>query len=1123
MKLSDRLLAPGGRPQIVGILLALLGGGLSAAAPAAPEPAAATAYSWGKPHARVLPTGDLEWAPEPFVFAKGSAVRYIDFAAGDDDNAGTSPQQPWRHHPCDGAATGKAGDDAGADTYVFKRGVIYRGALRAKADGVPGRPIRLTSDPGWGEGEAAIYGSTRIGGQWRRCGAAEAPGIPEPGKVWFSDLGADFDADKNADAKLSALWVLAGAEAVRLHIARDPNWALTDPDDPTADWYRWDTFQGVMNQGWLADPARWAGKPADFFAGARLWTQHKHLMGTPHTPTIKAFDPGRGAFQVAAPGGAQYGERAREAPVGLKGLVRYYIENVPAFLDAPGEYYFVAEGERAGRLYLRLPGDADPNGAVLEAAQVRCPIEIRDHSQIEVSGLTFRFNDPDDGDYMFPAPVAASPCVRVIGNCRNVTVRNCRFYDVMGAVVAFARPTGVGGPAQVWGKLIGPFQDDVMDGIVIADNDVRNVDRASAIGVFGSSESARGERFGVLQRVDVLRNRVVNSGFRPGESPTSSVPAIGVYFAETAEIAGNIVDTSWGNGIFTISGKASGAFNDVPLTRLLIHHNRADNTMLGCNDYGGIEMFQGGPAYIYNNVSRNAVGTTTFTGGPLGYNLYLDGGFKACAFNNILAGKVKAADPEYHGHCGYFMVFGFLDHFFNNTVYGFEYGMNGSSGNRSCILGNVIARCAKSFIGQNRPGDASMLGGGDTGEMGSRGIPTMAYGRNVFWGQPAGAIRRPGEKALKGAFGFVGGTKAGLDGNAEVYTGETVEELRAALAGMKARVADVGVHVAEPPLADPAKGDYRPTGAGVAGLGVRFFVPWGLAGVVGEWNFYRSEHAPGTVPGEDFYMRDEHFERRMYYFIPRNDLTVANVAAADYAAGPLEDWIAGALRFDGKSRYAALPHAELVKDVTYPITIGEGRVQKERGKGDAAPAGTLYEGKNRKTVDMGTNNFLVEVVFRTEPGHAGGVIVGKCDGAAGYELAVGAGGRATLGIRSQGSGATVAGPAVNDGGWHHLIVELDRATGGAVFYLDGKAAGRGSFELPAAASLANGADFLVGKGRDGRFFAGAIDFLRLARGTLADAKTGIEELYAWEFDGPHLRDFAGRKPAGQRDAGALAR
>ena len=69
---------------------------------------------------------------------------------------------------------------------------------------------------------------------------------------------------------------------------------------------------------------------------------------------------------------------------------------------------------------------------------------------------------------------------------------------------------------------------------------------------------------------------------------------------------------------------------------------------------------------------------------------------------------------------------------------------------------------------------------------------------------------------------------------------------------------------------------------------------------------------------------------------------------------------------------------------------------------------------------------------------------------------------------------------------------------------------------------ANLADLLVGKGPKGGHFAGELEFLRIALGTLADAKTTIEELYAWQFDGPQYRDFAGRRPAdGKRDAGAL--
>ena len=116
---------------------------------------------------------------------------------------------------------------------------------------------------------------------------------------------------------------------------------------------------------------------------------------------------------------------------------------------------------------------------------------------------------------------------------------------------------------------------------------------------------------------------------------------------------------------------------------------------------------------------------------------------------------------------------------------------------------------------------------------------------------------------------------------------------------------------------------------------------------------------------------------------------------------------------------------------------------------------------------------------------------------------------------------------VNDGEWHHIIAEVDRAAGEINIYVDGAPAnGEQSGELVEGASLSNGADFTVGMalGADGgeAHFAGSLDFLRVSRGTLADAETTIEELYAWEFDGPFLRDFSGNLPTGEgRDVGAV--
>ena len=678
----------------------------------------APVYSWQQPHAKVLPNGALEWAPKPFVFEHGDSVRYVDFEAGDDAGNGMTPQTAWKHHPWDANARGEAKACKGIQTYVFKGGVVYRGAMKAAESGTPDNPIRLTCDPNWGKGEALFYGSTQIKGGWKKAGAEEAPGIPQPDKVWYVDLGMDYVPDPPGP-KFSAMWQVSGEKVERLHIARFPHYDLADPNNPVKNWPTWSGYDKKTNT--LVSPVLKGLGDKNLLNGAVLWSETDFLMGAATVRSMAGwkYDPDAGSISSPALSPHWFSRIPRAK-------VHFMIENVAKFLDAPGEYFFAVSGPKAGRLYLWPVGGVDPNGVVYEVAQTRFLISIPDQHDIVVSGLEFRYNDPDDGtrpDY-YSGNGSPSPCVRILGNCANITVKNCKFNHVANAIVACLRPDGDIGPTH-----------NVLDNIIVSDNDIQHSDRGGTIWLRGDSQKTKGVAYGQLKHAEVMRNRVIDTGFRCGYSPWTSIPAICVAYPETCEIAGNIVDTSFGNGIITYGGKNSGAFNTVPLIRILVHHNQIDNTMLGCNDYGGLEHFQGGPVYIFDNITRNCVGNET-RGHELGYSLYLDGGFKCYCFNNIIAGNVKPGEADYYNNCGYFMVFGFMDQLFNNTIYHFNNALDGSSGNRSNILGNLMVDCKKTFIGQNRAGDVSMTAGGDTGEMGRTGIPTMAYASNVFFGNP---------------------------------------------------------------------------------------------------------------------------------------------------------------------------------------------------------------------------------------------------------------------------------------------------------------------------------------------------------------------------------------------------
>ncbi|MFW5845832.1 MAG: LamG-like jellyroll fold domain-containing protein, partial [Planctomycetota bacterium] len=152
---------------------------------------------------------------------------------------------------------------------------------------------------------------------------------------------------------------------------------------------------------------------------------------------------------------------------------------------------------------------------------------------------------------------------------------------------------------------------------------------------------------------------------------------------------------------------------------------------------------------------------------------------------------------------------------------------------------------------------------------------------------------------------------------------------------------------------------------------------------------------------------------------------------------------------------------------------------------------------------------------------ASGVLVHKLADQ-GYQLRVAEDGSLVLRlVHADGSAELSSSGSIADGTWHHILVEADRADGQLRIYIDGQedASGAG---IDDSVDLSNLQDLYVGGTPDGEHLAVELDFLRIARGSLQRSRTTIEELYAWQFDGPVLRDFAGHEPTGvRRDAGAL--
>jgi hypothetical protein len=139
---------------------------------------------------------------------------------------------------------------------------------------------------------------------------------------------------------------------------------------------------------------------------------------------------------------------------------------------------------------------------------------------------------------------------------------------------------------------------------------------------------------------------------------------------------------------------------------------------------------------------------------------------------------------------------------------------------------------------------------------------------------------------------------------------------------------------------------------------------------------------------------------------------------------------------------------------------------------------------------------------------------------AGYGLNIDNSGKLVFEVKAPGaSSRLISKTKINDGKWHHAIAEADRSAKIFTIYVDGEldASGIGIGNI----SIDNDGGLFVCGTPNGKCLKGTLEFMRISLGTLENAKTDIKELYAWQFDGPFLRDFTGRKPEGKRDAGAL--
>ncbi len=1045
-------------------------------------------YSWESDMARATETGDLLWTPNPFVFKRGNSVRYIDYENGDDNNDGRTKRNPWKHHPWDTKAQDESVQSKGADTYIFKRGSVYRGAIVVRESGTPGNPIRFTSDPSWGEGEAEFYGSEKITGGWEK--GASHKDIPNAPDVWYRDL----------EFAPRTLWMIDAGESTRIPLARMPNWEVSDPEDVKSEWWEWD-YEGsrkYFNVTIVNDKGRELALgidtknltgPEELYMGAVAWTEFGWVDGTPYPSYVQAFD-------------------AEKKGIGFEGYLgnatsriisknhRYYLEDKPHYLDDPnGEFWFDKKGE-GGRIYLILPDGKNPNEVDLEAGKELTLIHMEEKDHLFFSGLTFRYCNVSWNltelpwgqkfalkKHIYPA------CIRVWGGGNDIHVSNCSFYNVNSAVYM---------------KAVKP--DLHLDNVSVTDCEIRETDHSGIVieeGIlwgFVLPEDA-----GHLFDVKVLRNYIFKTGLR--SQRVGSGNAIDIQCGQTVEVAGNIIETPWHAGINVFGAKINANIGDIPLSRILIYQNKVTDGIRTGDDCGNIETWQGGAAYVYNNVSGNPGGfrNASWISGKdnpdrpgsarFGMAYYLDGAFKNYYFNNIGWGLSKDPWSKVGATTMFQEIISYQNSFFNNTANNFVKGSRRQAphAGRNKFLGNIWNSIGDWVFWHTNPAKSPAAGNEqDAGPQKDHyALETNAFSGNIFYD--------------------ISGKYASFKPSGQWH--ETFNDARDVLEETGAIASDLGLVATAPVMNDPEQHDFSLTSESAAvDKGVKVFVPWSLYAQVGEWNFYPAGNNPSNILDEHWYMTPYYANRNDYHANPVFNLKGVNITQQDYVEGTLEDWTKGALRLNGIDQYAFCPDSALSKsfDFTFNHRWFRGG-QKETRR---------IAGKDFKSPEVYNSNFLIEIVFKADQGITKGVLAEKMD-AAGYSLEVNEDGGLIFTVKSGGQTSKLStNSKINDGEWHHVIAQADRASKKLTIYTDGKE-DKSGVGIDRGLSLENSSNLYVGGTPSGRYFKGTFEFLRICLGTLEDAKTDIDELYTWQFFGPFLKDFTGKEPAGKRDAGAL--
>ncbi len=343
----------------------------------------------------------LAQAPEPAAVAE----LWVDAGQGNDAHDGLTPATAFR-------TLQKAANEATPGTLIRVLPGVYRESVRPARDGTSSSPITFRAEQG--PGSVIVRGSEPSGSfTWNRL-AANTIGLPahvDPTNLYYADLSA---WNLSGTPRFVVLLDGAGEVSARLPLAREPDWHVTtdwryhelwwtadggwdvaqcDPSDPDTYWncdLEWRCTNRLTDRSVFPEPDPRI-EPGDLttlgdLTGAELVALDSKWGHYLYRRRIVMHEVGAGRITVE--GACQQDGGASDPGLGWGS--KYYVEDHPALLDSPGEWWYDTDTRR---LYLWPSQATNPANLPLEISRRTHGFNLTNRSHIVLDGLTVELFD----------------------------------------------------------------------------------------------------------------------------------------------------------------------------------------------------------------------------------------------------------------------------------------------------------------------------------------------------------------------------------------------------------------------------------------------------------------------------------------------------------------------------------------------------------------------------------------------------------------------------------------------------------------------------------------------------------------------------------------------------------